>query len=288
LPEPPAPDAPETEAGQTGQDPSGRPRRRTLAIVLAVLVCGLVAATLTHRRASALEAFWQPALANDGPDLICFGRTESIWLSPGVQRQIEQHPDSVSFKPGDYIKSFDWMTSSGNIRAALSVAGLLQHLGRSSAVRWVSEVQPADFRDRNVVLIGAFNNPWTMDMNRDLRFCFEEERHGEKLVWVIRDRQKPGRKWSLSETYPQPITHEYAMLTRIIEHDRRRVIISAGGMNHYGTQVAGEFLSDDAFWEEFVRTAPPEWERRNLQVVLEMDIAGNRPVHPRVIDRYFW
>jgi hypothetical protein len=143
-------------------------------------------------------------------------------------------------------------------------------------------------RHRTIVLLGAFNNPWTMDLTKDARFVFSQERRDGRLLWVIRDSKNKDQKWELSETYPQPITRDYAIITRVFEQGGQREVISAAGMNHFGTQVAAEFLGDTEFWRELAGKAPRDWAKRNLQVLLETEISSNKPVHPRVIGTEFW
>jgi hypothetical protein len=270
---------------------SGWERIKRHRVWIAILAAGpALAAVLwvTLLPASELDRFWRPALKGDAPVMVCFGRTSSVWLSDNVQRQIEQHPNSVSIGPEEYYRVYDIMTSAGNIRAALSVTGLLQRMRKPTEVLWASEARDNDLRDRSLVLLGAFNNPWTIDLNKDVRFVFEHETEGGKLLWVIRDRKTPGKKWTLSATFPQPIDRDYAIITRLFDRARGRVVISVGGMNQFGTQVAGEFLCDPVFWRELAGSGPRDWDRKNLQVVIETEIAGNKPVRPRVIDSYFW
>jgi hypothetical protein len=268
-----------------------RPARNRLywtVSIGAILICAVAGFILLRTASpSALDSFWGPALQSDGPVLVCFGRTESIWLSERLQSEIEKNPQSVAVRPGDLIHSYDYMVSAGNLRGALAVTRLLEHYKKSSSIAWPSEVQASDLRHRTIVLLGAFNNPWTMDLTKDARFVFLHERRDGQLLWVIRDSKNKDRKWELSETYPQPITRDYAIITRVFEQSRQ-VVISAAGMNHFGTQVAAEFLCDPEFWRELAGKAPKDWERRNLQVLLEMEISGNKPVHPRVIGTEFW
>lgn len=261
--------------------------RLLTAILLTIPVLAAVL-WMTHSRASELDRFWRSAIIGDTPVMVCFGRTYSVWLSDNVQRQIEEHPNSVSIGPEEFYRVYDNMASAGNLRAALSVIGLLQQKRKPAEVLWASEARANDLRDRNLVLLGAFNNPWTIDFNKDLRFIFEHQTKDNKLLWVIRDQKTPGRKWTLDATYPQPITRDYAIITRLFDRNRGRVVVSAGGMNQFGTEVAGEYLCDPAFWRELARSAPRDWDQKNLQVVLETEIAGNKPVRPRVIDSYFW
>jgi hypothetical protein len=276
---------------QTPDPPTKRvtlsPRLTVAAVILVIAIVG-GALLSTGLRRSDLERFWEPTLQGNGPVMVCFGRTYSIWLSDRVQKAIEEHPQSVSINPGEYYRTFDNMTSAGNIRAALVIVSLLQKMKMPADVLWASEARANDLRDRSVVLLGAFNNPWTLDLNKEVRFVFEHETQGDQLLWVIRDRKMKNRKWTLATTFPQPVDRDYAIITRIIDRERRRVVISAGGMNHFGTQVAAEDLCDPVFWREIAGSGGRDWDKKNLQVVLETEIVGGKPVRPRIIDSYFW
>lgn len=52
---------------------------------------------------------------------------------------------------------------------------------------------------------------------------------------------------------------------------QERVVISAGGMNQFGTPVAGEFLCDPVFWRETASSAPRNWGQKNMQAVCPSD-----------------
>lgn len=184
--------------------------------------------------------------------------------------------------------SHDESLSAGNLRAALSIMRLLDQHGIANQLRWPQEVQAVDLDTRETVFIGAFNNPWTMSLNRNLRFIFEQGGTPEEPVWAIKDHASPDRTWSLAKTDPQPIDRDFAIITRILDPTRKRVVISVGGLNQFGTEAAGEFLVNGAAWKEFARTAPKGWEMKNIQIVLEMEVSNLKPVRPRIIAFHVW
>ncbi|HEX4784404.1 MAG TPA: hypothetical protein VH350_08680 [Candidatus Sulfotelmatobacter sp.] len=181
----------------------------------------------------------------------------------------------------------DESLTAGNLRAALSIMRLLDQHGIPNQLRWPQEVQAVDLDTRNTVFIGAFNNPWTMSLNRNLRFTFEQGGTPEEPVWTIRDHVS-NRVWSLAKTDPQPIDRDFAIITRIVDPTRKRIVMSVGGLNQFGTEAAGEFLEDGAALKEFARTAPKGWEAKNIQIVLEMEVSNQKPVRPRIIGSHVW
>jgi hypothetical protein len=233
-----------------------------------------------------LAGFWEPFLigSDSRPVLICLGGGDRIWLSSSLQRAIEQHPGSVRVAPGDYMVVTDEAVSTGNMRAVLSIATLLERRGRPAEVRWPREIQAAELRHRRTIFIGTFNNPWTLEMTRNVRFALERD----QSRWYVRDRTSSDIKWSLAQIHPAPMTRDYAVITRIVDPTGGRALMSAGGITQFGTEVAGEFLADAASWRELARGAPPGWTRMNLQVVLETTVVDRKPSRPRVLATHFW
>jgi hypothetical protein len=294
---------PLTSSGPLGDKPpaletekvlSGIGKVRPVLLVIAAVLAVLVVSWLVWRQLlppstqNDMERFWAPAFHDKSEVLVCFGDTTRDWISPSLARAIEQHPQSVSVEPGQFIVARDESVTVGNLRAALGVMRLLASHGVANQLRWPQEVLAVDLDGRNIVLIGAFNNPWTMSLNKNLRFTFELGGTPDKPIWMIREQMSPNRKWLLEKTDPQPIDHDYAVITRILDPARKRVVISAGGLNQFGTEAAGEFLVDDAAWKEFARTAPKGWEKKNIQIVLEMEVSNGKPVRPRTIASYLW
>jgi hypothetical protein len=234
-----------------------------------------------------VDRFWAPILRDHSQVLICFGDTTRFWVSAKLASEIAQHPESISIEPGEFVITHDDTASAGNLRAALSIMALLEQNGVPNQLRWPQEVQALDLDTRNTVFIGAFNNPWTMSLNRNLRFAFEQEGTVEQPIWAIKD-QATNQTWSMAKTDPQPIDHDFALVTRTFDPTRKRVVISAGGLNQFGTEAAGEFLVDPAAMKEFSRTAPKGWESKNIQIVLEMEVSNQKPVRPRIIASHVW
>ena len=85
-----------------------------------------------------------------------------------------------------------------------------------------------------------------MNLNRNLRFLFESADGGHRQIWFIRDRLHPEKRWITEKTAAQQADRSYALITRIIDPDRKRVQMAIGGINEFGTQAACQFLTDGA------------------------------------------
>jgi hypothetical protein len=65
-------------------------------------------------------------------------------------------------------------------------------------------------------------------------------------------------------------------------------VVVAAGLTGYGTQAAGEFLTNESYMEEAVRGAPAGWERKNLQLVIATEVIKGNSGPPHVVNRHFW
>lgn len=99
-------------------------------------------------------------------------------------------------------------------------------------------------RDSTSVLIGAFDNPWTLRTADQLRFKFRKD--SEQDIGIVHDSQHPEKTaWKLTRYWPNwDVPVDYAIVTRMVDTTSDRPVIIAAGLTHYGTIAAGEFLTN--------------------------------------------
>jgi hypothetical protein len=166
------------------------------------------------------------------------------------------------------------------------LVALLQSKGKPARIRGESVADFSELRDGPVVLVGAFNNDWTLRLTGPLRFSFERE---NDTFW-IKDRDHPERKnrsVNYTTSYLQ-LTEDYALISRVLDPTTERMVVVAGGLTGFGTVAAGEFLANPEFMRESLKGAPANWSRRNLQVVITTDVINGHSGPPRAIETYFW
>ena len=120
-----------------------------------------------------------------------------------------------------------------------------------------------------------------MQITKDLRFVFDRE-DGQILV---KDQMAQGHRWTYTQTNPPT---DFASVSRIFDSKSGELVIVAAGLSHFGTQVAGEFLTNPAYLEEALRGAPPRWQSMNLQLVLRAEVIGKTPGPPKVLASHHW
>ncbi len=241
------------------------------------------------------EQVWAPVLETPGPVLICVGQRQYRGSSPEYQQKDSSDiPQPQSTQTGSLeqttVSELYYLGSQNvampDLMTIARLAGLLDLNGKPYQIRGQSSTSLADLRNSPVILIGAFNNDWTIRLAGPLRFGFARD---GRFFWIS-DRTKPSDK-SKGVSYDMPylkLTEDYAVITRVHDPTTERMVVIAAGLTGYGTTAAGEFLSNPAYLEALSKRAPRNWASKNLQIVISAKVINGNSGPPNVVDQYFW
>jgi hypothetical protein len=66
------------------------------------------------------------------------------------------------------------------------------------------------------------------------------------------------------------------------------MVVLAAGLSHYGTQVAGEILTNPVYLSKALHDAPRDWQKRNMQLLFRVEVFGNTAGPPSLVASTFW
>jgi hypothetical protein len=265
-------------------------QRRMIRIAAAALIPVLIGAAVLYRYRPAppLELLWGPVLESASPVLLCVGQRQFVAISA----HDGQYPPPAQTNSPSAITLFQlYYLGSQNVALPDVVTlgrltGVLQAKGKSYRIIGESATTFEELRSGPVVLIGAFNNDWTMRLMGPQRFGFERN----KEAFWINDRQHPSDKSHLVN-YSMPyldLAEDFAVISRVQDPTTERVVVLAGGLTGYGTVAAGEFLSNPAYMEALTGQLPRNWERKNVQILIATKVIAGKSGPPRVIATHVW
>jgi hypothetical protein len=218
---------------------------------------------------SALDKFWAPALTSLKPILV-HNATTPVFQSPDLTSSAH---DLVAV-PSQY-------TCIGDAYASVVLTSLFSKKGKLYQMRYGADLTFGDLRYQPSILIGAFNNAWTLQTTNDLRFVFDKHP-------TIRDRSN-NRIYRLPNLAPDGRTPEdYAIVSRVFDSKTGELLITAAGITQYGTRAAGEFLTSPHLMTVLAAKAPSDWPTKNLQVLLWTKIVDDTPGPPSIVATDFW
>jgi hypothetical protein len=84
------------------------------------------------------------------------------------------------------------------------------------------------------------------------------------------------------------VTEDFGVVTRLLNSKTGQFVVSTAGILSDGTQAAAEFVSSSGYLEEALRTAAPDWVKKNLQFVVQTTVTDSVPGPPQVVAIYTW
>jgi len=265
----------------------------TAAVVMLILVAART--TGTWRR-SDLDDLWGPVLKAPGTVLVCIGvqaayNPRSAQAQDEIQGVVEPPGGPAAHRPiqeQDLVLLRDRYVALDDALCLVRLTTLLDRYRKPYRIRAERSTSFADLRDTPSVLIGAFDNPWTLRTANQLRFTFRKD--SERDIGSVYDRQHPeNSEWKLSRYWPNwDVPVDYAIVTRMVDTTTDRPVIIAAGLTQYGTIGAGEFLSNPEYFSEAVRRLPRDWQKKNLQIVLSVPVVNRISGRPRILATHVW
>ena len=262
-----------------------------LAAVLALAVVSFTSFVLLRqpqpKAQDAFDLFWAPAINSPNPVLLCVGqlRATRVQLDPNTIRNPYGKPMIIGVN-GEYPKEFPVVVLQDSITLA-NVAGIFRDDKKAFTVRPEGSTTFADLQKGPVVLLGAFDNDWTMRVTESMRFHFNLD--ADKHKWWIADRQKPDEEIGmLRMAVERTTTSDYAIVARLFDPLTRQPTMVIAGVSPYGTHAAAEFLINPQYLDEFSKKAPHDWQTKNMELLIYTNIVDNEAGPPRVVASYFW
>ena len=252
---------------------------------------------------SEFAVFWAPILDSKKPPVIYTGTApvyirsmESVFgmrapVDPKEQMQPARKWILPALTPGSVLTSKDVLVDPsgyvelGDVMATMSVAKLLGESRRNFDLRIGPDLAFEDLHGAPTVLVGGYANFWTMFMNRDLRFYFDNN-------LSIRERGGQGRIWSISREASRArsstVTEDYAIVCRIFNSKTGAPVIALAGTTTCGTRAASEFLADPVSMRKLRSIPRVAWERKNLELVLHAPLVNCNPTSVEIVAEHTW
>ena len=273
------------EPVEIAEVPRRATRRRIAGWAAAGL--GLVAACLAgyqFRPRSAQDLFWKPIVDTPGFVLLAVGDVPNGPPTPA------EHPgDQGTPLPIVHRASSPSVPFADAVTIA-RVTGTLESRGKRVVIRQEGASSFSELRESPVVLIGAFNNEWSLRLTRGLRYSLSLDSDAHAIY--IRDARNPSaRAWSWGTNQPTdhqgaaggPPLRDYALISRIWNSETGHAVIVIGGLYTYGTEAAGEFLTDPQMMQAISREVGLHDPHQTLQIVLGTTVTDGTAGPPRVL-----
>jgi len=278
----------------TADEPESHPsgfRWIFAAALIVVAACVGVAVGLNYRPAvpppppSNIDRFWEPVISSANPATFCLGE-------PAKNLDTESINDfEAPVSKPEPEKLYVRLHYSGNLSLAdvitlTRTAAALETRHKTFRVVPASEATFDQLREGPIVLIGAFDNIWTLRVTQKLRFGFESK---DGVASLVDRKSKEDTSWATAWDLPyEKLSRDYAIVARIHDSTTGQPVIIAAGISEEGTEAAGEILYNPVYLETLLAKVPADWESKNMEAVIETQVIQGHSGPPNVLAVETW
>lgn len=252
--------------------PSPQTHRKAWLLTLAALLAlALLGARWMQTRSSRtiVDAFWQPMFQGNAPIMI-------------VSAYVPTYDAETNPPNGQFTLMTDQYVGGGDLLAAVQISSMLVRLGHPFNIRLGADISLEDLRNTPTVMIGYSSTQWK-DVTKKFRFFVDDSSSG-----MIRDNGKPTDWYPQHETPDHHTEEDYAVISRAFDPETRSMLILVSGCMQYGTEGAAQLITNPELLAAAMHNAPPNWQKKNLQLVIRFDVVANGPASSRVVASYYW
>jgi hypothetical protein len=235
---------------------------------------------------SSIDRFWEPFTSSLNPTTFCLGEpAKNINIDA-----INSFEAPVS-SPVEPQKLYVRLHLSGNLALAdvitlTRTAAALEARHKAFRVVPASEATFAQLREGPIVLIGAFDNIWTLRVTQKLRFGFESK---DGVALIVDRKSQTKTTWATAWDLPyQKLSRDYAIVARIHDSTTGQPVIIAAGISEEGTEAAGEILYNPVYLNSLLAKAPANWEKMNMEAVIETQVIEGHSGPPNILAVETW
>ncbi len=294
--EPAAPAASAVAYPEAPAAPPPAPARSGLhwAAVAGLVVLGAAAGTAIGLRyrptpqptpPSNIDLFWQPVVASANPATFCLGEPAKNLDAESIDNY------NAPPAPEPPQKLYVRLQYSGNLALAdvitlTRTAAALEIRHKTFRVEPASEASFEQLREGPSVLIGAFDNIWTLRVTQKLRFGFESR---DGVASLVDRKSNKATSWATAWDTPyEKLSRDYAIVARIRDSITGQPVIIAAGISEEGTEAAGEILYNPVYLDSLLAHVPAGWENKNMEAVIETQVIQGHSGPPNVLAVETW
>jgi hypothetical protein len=180
----------------------------------------------TRIERTSVDQFWQPVQASGSPSVVAAGAFVFSASSP-TGRILAEKADEYPYM---------------SMATTASVARLTQQFGRAHmdyVLQSSVSTTLTDMRDHPTILVGAYDNDWTLRLSNDLRFRFSPKPAAE-----IYDSKNPSISWTRPQEMPAyKDADDYAIVARFKDKLTENTVVIIAGIGKNGTAAATQFVT---------------------------------------------
>jgi hypothetical protein len=235
---------------------------------------------------SNVDRFWEPFTSSANPTTFCLGEPAKNIDMDSINSF--EAPLTPPVEPQKlYVRlHLAGLFALADVTTLTRAAAALEARQKTFRILPSSEASFAQLREGPIVLIGAFDNIWTLRVTQKLRFGFESK---DGVALIVDRKSQTKTTWATAWDLPyQKLSSDYAIVARIHDSTTGQPVIIAAGISEEGTEAAGEILYNAVYLDSLLAKAPSNWEKMNMEAVIETQVIEGHSGPPNILAVETW
>jgi hypothetical protein len=234
---------------------------------------------------SNIDRFWEPVTTSTNPTTFCLGEPAKN-LDVGSINSFDTPVSNSKPEPLYFRLHYSGNLALADVITLSRTVVALASRHKAFRVLPASEASFAQLREGPFVLVGAFDNIWTLRVTQKLRFGFESK---DGVALLVDRKSRTKTTWATAWDLPyQKLSRDYAIVARIHDSTTGQPVIIAAGISEEGTEAAGEILYNPIYLDSLLAKAPKNWEQMNMEAVIETQVIEGHPGPPNILAVETW
>jgi hypothetical protein len=251
-------------------------RRVALWLLVAAFAIGLLTGAAWRYRTvppkTAADIFWAPVLHDQSAMMVCIGG--SVFS--------QSHTSGVATATKDVDYPFISMQSAA---AAAQLSALLERSGGvATQLRSAATTPLTELREHPVILLGGYNNQWSLRLLQPLRFHFGPVENGE---WIV-DAEHPEMHWERDANLPYSSADDYALVARFHDATTDNWVVVLAGVGRNGTEAAAQFATSPHYMQLLRDKVGVDFANKNVEAVLKVSVIDGKTGAPAILETHVW
>jgi hypothetical protein len=218
-----------------------------------------------------LNEFWAPVLQGQRSVIVCTG---SVVFA-------HQQNYSGTTTAG---RDIDYTFVSMQIASAINQLGLtIDESGTTAQLLPSASTALPDLREHSIILLGGYNNQWTMRLLDPLRFHFA----GGTAETIV-DRQQPQTQWRRDQSLPYSSADDFAIVARFRDPTIDGWVVVLAGIGRNGSEAAAQFATSPHYMQLLRNHVGKGFADKNLEAVLKVNVIDGKTGAPSILAVHVW
>jgi hypothetical protein len=238
-----------------------------------------------YRPPTSIDRFWAPITAGTTTATYCLGEPAKT-LEVGSINAFDAPVPGAKQEPLYFRLHLSGHLALADVITLTRTAAALETQHKAFRVVPASEATFTQLREGPIVLIGAFDNIWTLRVTQKLRFGFESK---DGVALLVDRKNNKQTSWATAWDLPyEKLSRDYAIVARIHDSLTGQPVIIAAGISEEGTEAAGEILYNPVYLNSLLAKLPPNWEQLNMEAVIETQVIQGHSGPPNILAVETW